>query len=867
MSSPDNSSTSIEIRQQIAYKLLHTFLPILNIGLLALITHHIVTGVVFTEYAVGLLLLLFSFTASILNSQRKVLKAIRLMIIAFTVSFAIQAWNYNSVRSIGGMMLGVLLLIWGTIFLSKRWTWLLYTFIFIVGTIFIFRNTVLDIPENTLDQPVSAFIALLLGYLALIFTLLSSIQELFTQLEKEKSSQTELEKSHLFIKQALNSSQQLFGWLSPDGIIEFANNTALSMIHKKEEEVVGVLFWESPWFSHNEEAQQRIEKAVKKATQGYEQKFEITHQPEHSEIHFLDIHLVPLFEPDNTIYKIVVESIDITARRRIELSLKKLAKQFAPLEGKPFYEAISEHIAQLLGIDFVFVGEYKQDSNEVEVAGGHALGSPMGELTYSLDFTPCANVLSTGTCIYPNDICKLYPRDFLLEKMNIEGYVGAMIRGKKGEPIGIIVALHQAKITNSDEIQELFSIFVDRIAAEMQRSISERALETELIEKDALTAQLHQAQKMDAIGQLAGGVAHDFNNMLGGILGAAEMIVEGCTEEEEKEYLEMIIKAARRSGYLTKQLLAFSRKGAKISSDIDIIEIVEETAAILKRTIDKSIEVTIDNQAKNGHITGDDSLLQNALMNMGINASHAMPNGGTLEFTLSNLFLDSEYCLNSGFDLAHGNYIEIAIRDTGVGISPDVLQRIFEPFFTTKEEGKGTGLGLAAVYGMVQEHHGAITVYSEPGNGTVFHIYLPLSEQVESHESVEDHSIPRGSGTILLIDDEELIRVAARAILTSLGYHVILAENGTEGVKTFKDIVDDVDLIILDMIMPVMGGREAFSKLRQIREDIPIIISSGFAKEEDMLELNTENPSGFLRKPFRKAELSQAVYDALKDAR
>lgn len=865
MTFSENNSTSNDIRFEIAHKLLHIFLPILNIGLLLAITLHIVSGVSFKEYSVGIFVLLLSFAASIVSSRGKALIGIYFMIGAFAVSLIIQTWNYNSIRSIGGILLGTLLLLWSALFLSKKETWLFYLFILLQSGFFIYRNEILEISEHIEVEPLTAYITLSFGYLALLLTLIPAVEEFYRFLHREKDALKDIETKRRFLLEAINSSQQLFGWTTRDGVVEFANRTSLTLVDQSEEEIAGKLIWETAWFSHSKTEQKRIQEAFEKAAKGNEQQLEISHQSKNGELHFVDFHLVPLFENGNVVSRIIVESIDITTRRRIELSLHKLAKNFAQLEGKPFYEAICEHIGQFLGIDFVFVGEYKAESNEVEVAGGYAKGSRMGELTYSLDFTPCANVLETGTCLYPNDICNLYPQDILLQEMDIEGYVGSMLRGKDGNPIGIIVALHQSQISNAKEIQDLFAIFVDRISAEMQRTISERTLESELIAKEALTAQLHQAQKMDAIGQLAGGVAHDFNNMLGGILGAAEMIVEGCSEEEQQEYLEMIIKAARRSGYLTKQLLAFSRKGAKISSDINVVDIVKETVSILQRTIDKSIEVTIDDKAKNGHIVGDDSLLQNALMNIGINASHAMPSGGSLEFSLTNVYLDSEYCLNSGFDLSPGHYVEIAIRDTGTGISPKHLQRIFDPFFTTKEEGKGTGLGLAAVYGMVQEHHGAITVYSEIGNGTVFHIYLPLSEQVESQIQLEEDSIVHGSGTILLIDDEELIRVAARAILTSLGYHVILAENGAEGIATFKDIANDVDLIILDMIMPVMGGREAFTKLRKIRNDIPIIISSGFAKEEDMLELKDQNPNGFLRKPFRKAELAQAVHDAVEN--
>jgi len=309
-------------------------------------------------------------------------------------------------------------------------------------------------------------------------------------------------------------------------------------------------------------------------------------------------------------------------------------------------------------------------------------------------------------------------------------------------------------------------------------------------------------------------------------------------------------------------LLTFSRQGAKVSTAVNCAKIVEDTAALLKHTINKNIAIHVENRATHTSVIGDDSLLQNAFMNMGINASHAMPNGGELTFTLENLELDAEYCEISPFEIIPGDYLEIAIRDTGTGMPPEVQSRIFEPFFTTKEQGKGTGLGMAAVYGTVQEHGGAIVVYSELGTGTVFHVYLPITTETVRREILAEPTVI-GTGTVLVVDDEELIRITASALLRSMGYRVILATDGQEGVHTFLETKDEIDLIILDMIMPVMGGRETFTKLREIDPTIPVIIASGFAKEEDMAALKKEGVNGFLNKPFRRAELAEMVAGAM----
>jgi PAS domain S-box-containing protein len=384
-----------------------------------------------------------------------------------------------------------------------------------------------------------------------------------------------------------------------------------------------------------------------------------------------------------------------------------------------------------------------------------------------------------------------------------------------------------------------------------------------ITEKYSLQEQLRQSRKMDAIGQLAGGVAHDFNNSLSSILGAVELLrLTDPSTEEQNEYIDLIISAAERAGDLTQKLLTYSRKGSTEKASIDCARITRDTVSLLRYTLDKSIEVSLQSTAEQTVIWGDESLLQTALMNMGINASHAMPTGGILTFTLENCDLSADYCSASPFDISPGSYLHISVRDTGTGIAPEKLPHIFEPFFTTKKQGKGTGLGLSAVYGTIREHDGAVTVSSEPGAGTEFHLYLPLTAQVESAPAAQEESTG-GTETILLIDDEKLIRITAKKQLESLGYTVICADDGVAGVDLFTEKTDDIDLVILDMIMPRMGGRETFTALREISPHIPVIIASGFSKDEDITALREQGISGFIHKPFRRNALGKMVYSAL----
>ncbi|HNV72799.1 MAG TPA: ATP-binding protein, partial [Candidatus Ozemobacteraceae bacterium] len=316
------------------------------------------------------------------------------------------------------------------------------------------------------------------------------------------------------------------------------------------------------------------------------------------------------------------------------------------------------------------------------------------------------------------------------------------ILGRTGEELGIKIAADSANTIQTqlqstgrvDNIlahtrlpngQEMVSLFSSRhIDFDGQPCILSVALDVTEVKR--LQEQMHHVQKLDAIGQLAGGVAHDFNNMLTGILGSAECLsLELDKNQTGREYLDMIIEATRRAADLTRNLLTFARKNRLEMTEIDVHLVITNSVKLLQRTLNKSVKIETSLDNRNPKIRGDASQLMNALINLGINAGHAMPDGGTLKFSTREVMLDEVFCQASSFDLRPGIYIVVSIEDSGTGISPEHLPHIFEPFFTTKEKDKGTGLGLAAVFGTVCQHRGAITVYSEPGNGTIFHVYLP----------------------------------------------------------------------------------------------------------------------------------------------
>ncbi|NRA40164.1 MAG: PAS domain-containing protein, partial [Planctomycetes bacterium] len=305
-----------------------------------------------------------------------------------------------------------------------------------------------------------------------------------------------------------------------------------------------------------------------------------------------------------------------------------------------------------------------------------------------------------------------------------------------------------------------------------------------------LEEQLRQSQKMEAIGQLAGGIAHDFNNMLGGIIGAAELLSMGTQQINDHETcIDLIMKTATRAAELTGKLLSFSRKGKMVNTKVDMHAIIADTIDILQRSIDKRIIIRDDLSADRPDVFGDPAQLFNVILNLGLNARDAMGDAtgevGVISVSTENIEIDGIFCDKSEFDIHAGHYLLISVRDSGVGISPEERGHIFEPFFTTKDPGKGTGLGLAAVYGSMCDHDGAVTVYSELGQGSVFNIYLPTSDapDTEIHVMNQDLGNLSNNTCVLVIDDEEIIRQTAQAILEANGCEVLLARNGVEAIR------------------------------------------------------------------------------------
>jgi PAS domain S-box-containing protein len=406
-------------------------------------------------------------------------------------------------------------------------------------------------------------------------------------------------------------------------------------------------------------------------------------------------------------------------------------------------------------------------------------------------------------------------------------------------------------------------------------TVSEVASHLSFVLKDAqasrtrkqLEEQLRQSQKMEAVGRLAGGVAHDFNNILTGITGYVELVLAQIEDPQSRRDLEQIRKFSDRAASLTHQLLAFSRRQPLMVSAVDLNELVSATTGLIERLIGEDIELTFVPAAHLGVVQADTGQIEQVLMNLAVNSRDAMPEGGRLVIETSNVALDEDYA-SSHSAVVPGDYVMLSVSDNGVGMDAECQARIFEPFFTTKEHGKGTGLGLSTVYGIVKQHEGNIWVYSEPGRGTCFKIYLPVAEgEAKAVAQVKGSAkVPRGDETILLVEDEPRVRDAVQRALESYGYTVLAATHPDEATSAFEENLERVDMLLSDVVMPGCDGIELHRRLCAARAHLPVLFMSGYT-DRSILEEGVLAPGvPFIQKPFSPAQLVRKVRSVLDES-
>jgi signal transduction histidine kinase len=373
--------------------------------------------------------------------------------------------------------------------------------------------------------------------------------------------------------------------------------------------------------------------------------------------------------------------------------------------------------------------------------------------------------------------------------------------------------------------------------------------------------ELRQAQKMEAVGQLAGGIAHDFNNMMTAVIGFSELTLARLEAADPlREFVEEIKRAGERAGVMTQQLLAFSRKQMLQMRVLDLNVVVTEVEKLIQRLVADDVEVVCVLDPELEHVEADFGQLEQVIMNLAINASDSMPAGGKLTIETANVELDARFV-----DIAPGQYVLLAVSDTGTGMDERTMRQIFEPFYTTKEIGRGTGLGLSTVFGIVKQSGGDVSVYSEPGHGTTFKVYLPQVRAPIDRIAVPvaETELPRGSETILIVDDEHVVRRFELEVLTECGYTVIEASGVQHALELARDHPGRIDLLLTDVVMPTLSGPEVSERLARDRPDLRTLFTSGYASDAIVRHGVLEPGIAFLPKPLSRGALARKVRETL----
>jgi PAS domain S-box-containing protein len=449
--------------------------------------------------------------------------------------------------------------------------------------------------------------------------------------------------------------------------------------------------------------------------------------------------------------------------------------------------------------------------------------------------------------------------------INEEFYIHPEDREKLGRALAEqgFVEDYELKLTRKTSEELIVIETATAVYDEKGNMIAYRAILRDVTEKKKLEQQFIQSQKMEAIGILAGGVAHDFNNLLMVIQGNVELgLMNIDCSHPLYEVLMKVQEGTRKASDLTQQLLSFSRRRVLHPRNLNVADLIGDLSKMLSRVIGEDIELRIDFGLNLGHIYVDPNALDQVLMNLVVNARNAMPQGGILTIQAQNTQLDETFCRHYP-DVTPGEYVQISVIDTGTGMDEKILKRIFEPFFTTREQ--GTGLGLAMVYGIVKQHKGHIIVSSQLGQGSRFDIYLPLHREFSADEGLEsaENVLPRGRETLLLAEDEKEVRELLRVFLESLGYTVLTACDGEEALEVFSAYQDQIDLVILDAVMPKISGPQVLEQIQTISTDPNCLFLTGYSEEIIQRYFNRELEIPVLRKPITFRELGRKVREVL----
>ncbi len=552
---------------------------------------------------------------------------------------------------------------------------------------------------------------------------------------------------------------------------------------------------------------------------------------------------------------------ELAERHRVAEQILHMVHGLSATTGESFLHELVRHLAQATEADVAFIGECLSagDAGRIRTLSVLSKGLPTENFEYAQAGTPCERAIRGEVCVFATHVQESFPACGMLHDLGADSYIGAPLVDSQGRALGVLAVLHHASPTSPSEVASLLRIFSTRAAAELERRGAEEA-------RLLLERQMQHAQKLESLGVLAGGIAHDFNNLLTAMLGHMNVAqMKLAPESPAMPHLDSLEQIIHRAADLTRQMLAYSGKGRFVVRPYDLNQVVQEVTHLLEVSISKKIALRFQLAPDLPQVEADAAQVQQVIMNLVTNAADAIGDAeGTIRLSTSSLQVDRTYLdqVFHGQDLAPGAYVTLEVSDTGCGMTPEVQARIFEPFFTTKVSGRG--LGLSATVGILRGHHAGLRIYSEPGHGTTFKLLFPASEACTAEPpSVATVPAPSQKASVLLVDDEEMIRDAAGSALESLGLTVLTAGNGLEALEVLHHRGGDVDLVLMDLTMPLMDGREAFQQIRRILPHLPVILSSGYSEQESAQDFTGRGFAGFLQKPYTLRALEQTVLSTL----
>ena len=680
--------------------------------------------------------------------------------------------------------------------------------------------------------------------------------------------QRRLKESEKKLKTILNSIDEAVIGIDRQERVTFLNPVAEVLTGYRQEEALGKpvheIYQVEPLESHQKEYITRPGRF-----DGYQDSQKLILKSRKNRKYLIEEKVSPLQSIDDTGVGYVIVFRDITDHEKLENAFRQIALSITSYTGEDFYKTLVLELIKVLNLDYAFIGrlrydkEHKENVNpKVETLAACQRDGLIENFVYDLQGTPCDEVYKQSFKIFPHSVQELFPGDGMLKEMGIHGYIGIPLFDGNKRAIGIMVGLSLKPIEDVSLAETIFRIFASRAEAELERQLADE-------EKRALEVQLQHTQKLRSLGILAGGIAHDFNNLLVGILGNAGLLLNELPENSPaRDIVLQIERASQQAADLTRQLLAYSGKGKFVSEPIHLHDLIRDMSSLLKVSVKKNVHLKYEFSRKLPYIKGDPAQIRQVLMNLLTNASEAIGDEeGIITVETGVVDADQAYFADAYFkeQIQPGRYVYLSVADTGCGMDEETLSKIFDPFFTTKFTGRG--LGLATLVGIVRGHRGAIKVNSSVGEGTTFTIYFPVFDYVPKKK--QKGSKPKKArqkphrSKILLVDDEEVVRKVTTRILERYGYEVLCAESGRRAIEIYRRMAPEIELVILDMTMPEMNGIETFREMKKIRENIRVLLTSGYSEDEAAKRLIVDGLVGFVQKPFKPDDLHQRVMEAL----